>query len=57
MTCPGWESVSSSLDESRLRRLGTVAPVTAGEPTWREHHPHGTRYWSPDAPIALGHFP
>ena len=55
--CKGWESVSGSLDESRLARLGTVAPVQPGEPTWQEYHPNGTRYWSPDAPIALGHFP
>lgn len=55
--CVGWESVSASLDESRLARLGIVAPVQACEPTWQEYHPHGTRYGSPDAPIALGHFP
>ena len=55
--CAGWESAGASFDESRLERLGAVAPVQAGEPTWHEYHPNGTRYGSPDAPIALGHFP
>ena len=55
--CSGWISVPFSFDESRYRRLGALAAPSEKEPTWREHHPAGTRYASPDAPIALGHFP
>ncbi len=57
LDCSGWSPVPVSFEESRYRKLGALAPVTDREPTWREHHPAGTRYASPDAPIALGHFP
>lgn len=56
--CPGWETVSSTFDESMLRRVGRVAGGDAyDEPTVEEYHPDGTRYDSPQAPIALGYFP
>lgn len=55
--CAGWTSVPVSFEESRYRRVGRVAPISDKEPTWREYHPQGTRYGSPQAPIALGHFP
>jgi len=40
--------VSTSGDESH----GDVSPTEVAE-----HHPAGTRYDAPDAPIATGHFP
>lgn len=58
LRCPGWETVSSTFDEASLRRVGRVSAADAyDEPTVEEHHPAGTRYDSPDAPIALGYFP
>jgi hypothetical protein len=57
LRCAGWESTPSTLDESLLRRVGTLARPGDDEPTLDEHHPAGTHYWSPDAPIAPRHFP
>jgi hypothetical protein len=58
LQCAGWETVPSTLDGSLLRRVGRISAGDAyDEPTVEEHHPDGTRYESPDAPIALGHFP
>ena len=59
--CAGWESLPAAFDTRRLARLGRVASVIDddpyAEPTLEEYHPAGTRYDSPDAPIATGHFP
>lgn len=61
LRCAGWESLPASFDTRRLVRLGRVASVRDDDPyaetTLVEHHPGGTRYASPDAPIATGHFP
>lgn len=56
----GWEAVPASLDRALLEPLGTLYPVDTPDPnaaTLDEYHPHGTRYWSADAPIAPGWFP
>ncbi|KVT45386.1 hypothetical protein [Burkholderia ubonensis] len=54
----GWASLPLSLPDDQLDVVGTlVAPDETGEPTFDEHHPAGTRYWSADAPIAARHFP
>jgi hypothetical protein len=55
--CPGWESFPAAASESALQRLGTLWLPDDPEPTLAEHHPAGTRYWSPDAPIALAYHP
>jgi len=55
--CLGWEAFPGTADESKLRRLGRLQPAAEGDPTLDEHHPAGTNYWSPDAPIALGFHP
>ena len=61
--CPGWESLPAAFDARQLVRLGRVAARPElpfdpyAEPTLEEFHPGGTRYESPDAPIAVGHFP
>ncbi|SNT18832.1 hypothetical protein SAMN06265795_11666 [Noviherbaspirillum humi] len=52
-----WESQSTSFPEELLQPLGRVASEADEEPTVREHHPHGTNLWSPDAPIALNYYP
>jgi hypothetical protein len=58
LKCEGWESLPSTFDGALLRRVGRVSDGDAyDEPTVEEYHPGGTRYDSPDAPIALGHFP
>lgn len=58
LRCPGWESLSTGADVSFLRRVGRLAEVDPyNEATVEEYHPAGTRYASPDAPVALGHFP
>lgn len=56
----GWESIPVSLDRARLQAVGQLYDPEAGNPldaTLEEYHPGGTRYWSADAPIALGWFP
>lgn len=56
----GWEAIPSSLDRARLEQVGRLYPATDTDPslaTLDEYHPNGTRYWSPDAPIAPGWFP
>ncbi|WP_119155374.1 hypothetical protein [Caldimonas tepidiphila] len=57
LACRGWEALPSSFDASRLRPLGTLQAEGDDEPTLDEYHPAGTRFWSPDAPIAPRHFP
>ena len=47
----------SYFDRRALIRVGTLRDETVEEPTLQEHHPHGTHGWSPDAPIALTHYP
>ena len=57
LVCPGWESVSAPPGEPLLQRLGTLRDVADEDPTLEELHPAGTRYGSPDAPIAPAFFP
>lgn len=59
--CLGWESVAEERwPAEQMRRLGTLRqPLPEGqtEATFEEHHPEGTRYESPQAPIAPAFFP
>ena len=57
LVCPGWESVSAAPGEPLLRHLGTLRDPADEDPTLEELHPAGTRYGSPDAPIAPAFFP
>ena len=61
LRCTGWESLPVSFDTGQFARLGHVASARDDDPyaetTLEEHHPAGTHYASPDAPIATGHFP
>jgi hypothetical protein len=52
-----WESVPLSLDETGFQEVGTLLEDPFAEPTFTEFHPSGTRYDSPDAPIAPRYFP
>jgi hypothetical protein len=62
--CAGWESVGGERwPEGVMHKLGSLratlgadgAPLA--EPSFAEFHPAGTRYESPDAPIAPLFFP
>lgn len=53
----GWTRIPADFPQERMRTMGTLMADPYAEPTYAEYHPHGTNYWSPDAPIALRHFP
>jgi len=53
----GWTRIPASFPQDQMRAAGTLAGDPYDEPTYAEYHPHGTNYWSPDAPIALHYFP
>ncbi|MFT3720278.1 hypothetical protein [Pseudorhodoferax sp.] len=58
----GWQAVPAGLDRARLQALGRLpapdsADGTGQDATLDEWHPQRTRYWSPEAPVALGWFP
>ena len=55
--CAGWESFPGTASDSELTRLGSMWLPGDDEPTLDEHHPDGTDYWSPSAPIALDFHP
>ena len=59
--CKGWESVSNDRWPSKQLKLeGTLRrDLAQGETelSFEEFHPNGTRYDSPDAPVALNYFP
>jgi hypothetical protein len=52
-----WSSIPVSFPEEKMRVAGTLAGDPYADPTFAEYHPAGTHYWSPDAPIAMRHFP
>ena len=56
--CAGWESITDTeWPSTQLQAVGTFRDPELYEPTFEEHHPNGTRYDSPDAPISVKHFP
>ena len=59
--CKGWESVSNDRwPAKQLKIEGTLRRELAdgeSELSFEEFHPNGTRYDSPQAPIALNYFP
>jgi hypothetical protein len=54
---PGWEALPGTFDASALRQVATLRNPAVDDPTLEEHHPGGTRSWSPEAPIAPAFFP
>jgi hypothetical protein len=59
--CLGWESVSQerwpAAQMQQAGTLGQTLPEGQTEATFEEFHPDGTRYESPQAPIAPAFFP
>lgn len=56
--CEGWTSLTEERwPAAQMTRVGTLRDPEAYEPTYEELHPQGTRYESPDAPVALAFFP
>ena len=56
--CAGWDSVAPHRwPADALVRVGTLRDAELTEPTFAEHHPAGTRLESPEAPLALRHYP
>ena len=56
--CAGWESVNDTAwPAQHMQLVATLRDPEIYEPTFEEEHPHGTRYESADAPVALKFFP
>jgi len=59
--CTGWESVAESRwPKTFMRPVGSLRDPEAAhgaELTFEEYHPQGTRYDSPNAPVAPAFFP
>lgn len=56
--CPAWESVPEERwPKARVQQVGTLRPADGSDPGFEEYHPNGTRYASPEAPIAPAYFP
>lgn len=56
--CAGWESLSEDRWPAKaMQAVGTLRDAALAEPTYEEWHPDGTRYESPDAPVAVSFFP
>ncbi|MBS0341048.1 MAG: hypothetical protein JSS56_11005 [Proteobacteria bacterium] len=52
-----WDSITLERWPADVQQAGSLRAPGDEEPTFEEFHPQGTRYSSPDAPIALGWFP
>lgn len=56
--CDGWTSLTEDRwPAAQMALVGTLRNPEVVEPTFEEQHPDGTRYDSPDAPVALAFFP
>lgn len=53
----GWTRVPVTFPQEQMRPAGTLAGDPYAERTYAEYHPHGSNYWSPEAPIAIHYFP
>jgi hypothetical protein len=57
-TCTAWESLAEyRWEAAQMTAIGTLRDPVVEEPTLEECHPQGTRYDSPNAPIAPAFFP
>jgi hypothetical protein len=57
-SCAGWESLAEyRWPQQQMTAVGTLRDVEQYEPSFEEYHPQGTRYDSPDAPVAVKFFP
>jgi len=56
--CAGWVSLGEERwPAQKMQAVATLRDPELVEPTFEERHPRGTRYDSPDAPVALKFFP
>ncbi len=56
--CAGWTSLTEERwPAAQMLAVATLRDPELYEPTFEERHPNGTRYDSPDAPVALKFFP
>lgn len=55
--CAGWDSFTQERWPGQMRQMGTLRDPDVDEPTPDEYHPDGTRYASPEAPVAVNFFP
>jgi len=56
--CAGWTSITEERwPAAQMTQVATLRDPEVCEPTFEEYHPHGTRYDSPEAPVALAYFP
>jgi hypothetical protein len=56
--CAGWESLAEyRWEAAQMTQVATLRDPAVEEPTLEENHPGGTRYDSPDAPVAIPFFP
>jgi len=56
--CAGWESLTEDRwPASQMHQIATLRDPDLAEPSFEEKHPDGTRYESPDAPVAVKFFP
>lgn len=54
----GWDSITDERwPGAQMEQIANLRSPDAQEPTFTEYHPQGTRYDSPNAPIALAYFP
>jgi hypothetical protein len=54
----GWQSIPEHRwPQEHLHERGTLRKSNSEEPSFVEHHPNGTRFESPEAPVALEFFP
>lgn len=53
----GWEGWPASLREAQFRKIGSLVEAAKEDSTIEEYHPHGTSFWSLDAPIAPRFYP
>lgn len=52
-----WTRIPVEFPQAQMTTVGSLMGDPYADPTFAEYHPHGTNYWSPDAPIAIQHFP
>ena len=56
--CGPWDRVGDGdWPREHLAPVATLRDGEVQEPTFEEYHPEGTRYESPDAPVAVRFFP
>lgn len=52
-----WTRIPADFPQAQMRTVGTLVEDPHVEASFTEYRPHGTDYWSADAPIAPRYFP